>query len=86
MIEGGTIGLPPGRHLVCAFVGVQPWMTPQSSLDFGVLRPALESHCQTIELFEGGQATVAAVQAPFISPDELQRLRKTLEQQLPGQL
>lgn len=75
MIEGGTIGLPPGRHLVCAFVGVQSWMTPQSSSDFGVLRPALESHCQTIQLFEGEEAAISAEQAPFISPDELKRLR-----------
>jgi hypothetical protein len=80
MIEGGTIGLPPGRHLVCAFVGVQPWMTPQSSSDFSVLRPALESHCQTIELFEGEQATISAVQAPFISAEELKRLREKPEQ------
>ncbi len=76
MIDGGRIGLPPGRHLVCAFVGVQPWMTPQSSSDFSALRPALESHCQTIQLFEGEQATISAVQAPFISADELERLRK----------
>ena len=75
MIEGGTIGLLPGRHLVCAFVGVQSWMTPQSSSDFGALRPALESHCQTIQLFEGEEAAISAEQAPFISPDELKRLR-----------
>jgi hypothetical protein len=67
MIEGGTIGLPPGRHFVCAFVGVQPWMTPQSSSDFGALRPALESDCQTIELIEGERATISPVQAPFIA-------------------
>ena len=77
---GGLISVPPGRHLVCAFVGVQPWMTPQSSSDFGALRPALESHCQTIQLFEGEQATISAVQAPFISADELKRLREKLEQ------
>ena len=45
--RGGRSGWFPGRHLVCAFVGVQSWMTPQSSSDFGVLRPAPESHCQT---------------------------------------
>jgi hypothetical protein len=33
MIVGGTIGLPPGRQLVCAFGGVQNWMAPQSSSD-----------------------------------------------------
>lgn len=77
---GGSIGLPPGRHLVCAFVGVQPWMTPQTSSDFSALRPALESHCQTIQLFEGEQATISAIQAPFISADELKRLREKLEQ------
>jgi len=80
MVQGGAIGLPPGRHLVCAFVGVQPWMTPQSSSDFRALRPALESHCQTVELFEAGETTVQAVQAPLISAEELKRLREKLEQ------
>lgn len=79
MIVGGTIGLPPGRHLVCAFVGAQNWMSPQSTSDFSVLRPALQNRCRTIELLEGEQAVISAVRAPFISADELKRLRKTLE-------
>jgi hypothetical protein len=78
--SGGEMGVPPGRHLVCAFVGVQPWMTPLSSSYFGALRPALESHCQTVKLLEGGEATVQAVPAPFISAEDLKRLREKLEQ------
>jgi hypothetical protein len=57
MVSGGGISVPPGRHLVCAFVGFQPWMTPRSSLDFRELRPALESHCQTVQASEGGEIT-----------------------------
>jgi hypothetical protein len=78
--SGGEMGMPPGRHLVCAFVGVQPWMTPLSSSYFGALRPALEGHCRTVELFEGGEATEQAVPAPFISAEDLKRLREKLEQ------
>ena len=77
MLSGGGMSVPPGRHLVCAFVGFQAWMTPRSSPDFRVLRPALERHCKIVEAFEGGQITVQAVPAPVISADEIKRLRKT---------
>jgi hypothetical protein len=79
--EGGAIGMFPGRHLVCAFVGFQPWMTfrPRSSLYFSALRPALESHCQTVQVFEGGETTVQAGQAPFISAEDLKRLTEKLD-------
>jgi hypothetical protein len=80
MVSGGGISVPPGRHLVCAFVGFQPWMTPRSSLDFRELRPALESHCQTVQASEGGEITVQAVQAPLISAEDIKRLTKKLRQ------
>jgi hypothetical protein len=79
---GGLISVPPGRHLVCAFLDFQPWMSfrPQTSLYFSALRPALESYCQTVEASEGGEITVRAVQAPFISAEDLKRLTEKLEQ------
>jgi len=78
--QGGAIGVFPGRHLVCAFVGSQPWMTfrPRSSSYFGALRSALESHCQTVEVFEGGETTVQAEQAPPISAEDVKRLTEKL--------
>ncbi len=71
---GGLMSVPPGRHLVCAFVGSQPWMTFRGSLYFRALRPALESHCQAVEALEGGQVTIQAVPAPFISAADVKRL------------
>jgi hypothetical protein len=49
-------------------------MTPRDSLSFRALRPALESHCQTVEASEGGEFAVQAVQAPLISAEEIKRL------------
>ncbi|HEY6344787.1 MAG TPA: hypothetical protein VIY49_25095 [Bryobacteraceae bacterium] len=77
--SGDSMSVPPGRHLVCAFVGTQPWMTPQGSSAYRPLRPALESHCQTAQFFEGVGTTVQAVEAPFISAEELKRLREKLQ-------
>jgi hypothetical protein len=76
---GGGMSVPPGRLLVCAFVGGQPWMTPQSSSYFRALRPALDRHCQTVEAAEGGEVTVQAVQAPPISAGEIERLTEKLK-------
>lgn len=77
---GGLMSVPPGRDLVCAFVGFQPWMTPRLSSYFRALRPALESRCQTIEASEGGEITVQAVQAPLISDEDINRLTEKLKQ------
>ncbi len=62
---GGGMFVPPGRLLVCAFVGHQPWMSGPSSY-YRALRPTLERHCHTVEAAEGGEVTVQAVQAPAI--------------------
>ncbi len=76
---GGLMFMPPGRHLVCAFVGFQPWMTPRASSYFRALRPALENHCQTVEASEGRETTVQAVPAPLISAEDLKRLTEKLK-------
>jgi hypothetical protein len=81
---GGGMTAPPGRLLVCAFIGRQPWMFDSSSYFrpssyFRALRPALERHCQYIEAAEGGEVTVQAVQAPPISAGEIDRLTEKLK-------
>jgi hypothetical protein len=77
-VPGGSMSVPPGRHLVCAFTGVQPWMTPAASADFRALRPALESHCRTVQFSEGVETSIQAVEAPFISAERVRRLREQL--------
>lgn len=69
--RGEGISMVPGRYLVCAFAGFQPWMTMTPSAPGRVLRGALERHCRKVAASEGGVTTVEAVPAPVISAEEL---------------
>ena len=61
---GERMTILTGRHLVCAFIGREPWMSGPSSY-FQALRPNLERYCHTVEAPEGGEVTVQAVPAPL---------------------
>jgi hypothetical protein len=80
--QGGAITVPPGRYLVCAFVGIQPWMAVAASASGRALRKALESHCQTVQAAENGVATIRAVSAPRISAEDLMRPAEKQEEEL----
>ena len=67
-----TLSVPPGRYAACAVEIAQPWMLLQDR----PLRKTLESQCATVEVAEGGSASV---QLPLISSDDLKRLQESLD-------
>ena len=68
-----TLSVPPGRYHVCGFAAAQPWQALQNR----ELRKALESHCETVDLSEGGPQKV---QISAIPSEELKRIIDGLDE------
>jgi hypothetical protein len=68
-----NFSVPPGRYHVCALAAAQPWMVLQNR----AFRKALESHCETVDVAEGGQPKV---QISAISSEELKRIADGLDE------
>jgi hypothetical protein len=69
----GNLSLPPGRYHVCGLVAAQPWMLLQNR----AFHKALESHCATVDVPEGGPQKL---QIAPISSEELKRLSDSLDE------
>ena len=68
-----SFNLPPGKYYGCAVSDGQPWALLQNR----PLRKALESACQVVEITESGRNSVTL---PFLSVEDLKRIRDKLEQ------
>jgi hypothetical protein len=68
-----TFSAPPGRYHVCGIAAAQPWNLMQNR----GMRKALESHCQTVDVPEGGPQKV---QITAIPSQELKRIIDSLDE------
>jgi hypothetical protein len=65
--------MPPGRYHICGFVGAQPGLMIQQR----AVRNAMESHCATVDIQEGGPQKVPI--SP-ISSEEQKRIADSLDE------
>lgn len=65
--------VPPGRYHVCGFTAAQPWMAMQNR----ALSKALESHCATVDVLEGGPQKLEITPIPS---EELKRIIDSLDE------
>ena len=68
-----NFSVPPGRYHLCALLTAQPWTVLQNR----AFRKALESHCETVDIVQGGQPKV---QISAISSEELKRIADSIDE------